>query len=303
MLTLGTHKHRAGKAVSVADVSDYYSTVLTKSADLKTSCCTTAGTPPLYLRQALSNIHDDVMAKYYGCGFIAPDLLEGLHVLDLGCGAGRDCYVLSQLVGEHGRVVGVDMSEAQLATARGTQDWHRLRFGHQRSNVEFIQAHLETMLDQAASSATGEGSSATSGAAGLRNAGSAAVYAQHAAASTGEERDGTASLAIKDEPEDSDSDSDQEELTGVFRSDDAAESGAEKGLQAATARQQATSSGLRRESFHVIVSNCVLNLSPDKAAVLNNAYELLKPGKFVYLWFSSLFVSVEGSAFGRDVER
>ena len=28
------------------------------------------------------------MAKYYGCGFVAPDLLEGMCVLDLGCGAG-----------------------------------------------------------------------------------------------------------------------------------------------------------------------------------------------------------------------
>jgi arsenite methyltransferase len=32
------------------------------------------------------------------------------------------------------------------------------------------------------------------------------------------------------------------------------------------------------ESFDVIVSNCVVNLSPDKKAVLSEAYRLLKPG-------------------------
>ena len=32
------------------------------------------------------------------------------QVLDLGCGAGRDCYLASALVGEHGSVIGVDMT-------------------------------------------------------------------------------------------------------------------------------------------------------------------------------------------------
>ena len=130
-----------------SEVNDYYSKVLTKSADLKTSCCTTAGAPPLFLRQALSNIHDAVMNKYYGCGFVAPDLLQGMCVLDLGCGAGRDCYVLSQLVGQEGTVVGVDMSEEQLTTARDTLDWHRERFGYSHSNVSFVCDHLETLLE------------------------------------------------------------------------------------------------------------------------------------------------------------
>jgi SAM-dependent methyltransferase len=103
---------------------------------------------PAHLRQALSNVHPDVTAKYYGCGLVAPELLQGLRVLDLGCGAGRDCYVLSQLVGEYGSVVGVDMSAAQLATATATEEWHRVRFGYARSNVRFVQRRLETLLEE-----------------------------------------------------------------------------------------------------------------------------------------------------------
>lgn len=39
------------------------------------------------------------------------------RVLDLGCGAGRDCYVCSALAGEVGSVTGVDMVPAQVSAA------------------------------------------------------------------------------------------------------------------------------------------------------------------------------------------
>ena len=45
---------------------------------------------------------------------VIPEALEGLHVLDLGSGSGQDCFVLSKLVGEHGHVTGVDMTEEQV---------------------------------------------------------------------------------------------------------------------------------------------------------------------------------------------
>ena len=44
--------------------------------------------------------------------------MEGCKVLDLGCGAGRDVYVLSQLVGEQGHVYGVDMTPEQLGDTK-----------------------------------------------------------------------------------------------------------------------------------------------------------------------------------------
>ena len=75
---------------------------------------------PPHIKSAISAIHPDVVAKYYGCGLCVPDLLEGTTVLDLGCGAGRDVYIASQLVGSAGRVIGVDMTPEMLQRARQT---------------------------------------------------------------------------------------------------------------------------------------------------------------------------------------
>ena len=57
---------------------------------------------------------DEVMAKFYGCGAPVPLGIEGLRVLDLGSGSGRDCYLCATLVGPGGSVTGVDMTEEQL---------------------------------------------------------------------------------------------------------------------------------------------------------------------------------------------
>lgn len=45
---------------------------------------------------------------------MVPECLEGCRVLDLGSGSGRDCYMLSQLVGETGHVTGIDMTGDQV---------------------------------------------------------------------------------------------------------------------------------------------------------------------------------------------
>ena len=52
--------------------------------------------------------------RYYGCGLVAPDELIGCDVIDLGCGAGVDCFIVSKLVGENGHVTGVDMTSEQV---------------------------------------------------------------------------------------------------------------------------------------------------------------------------------------------
>lgn len=54
---------------------------------------------------------DEVKVKYYGCGSLMLIGIDGLCVLDLGSGSGRDCYVAAKFVGENGSVLGVDMMD------------------------------------------------------------------------------------------------------------------------------------------------------------------------------------------------
>ena len=126
-------------------VEEYYGSVLESSGDLKTNACSTAGAPPSYMKLLLDNIHRDITSTYYGCGLVYPSDLRGARVLDLGCGTGRDCYVLSQLVGEHGSVVGVDMTENQLAIASKHIDYHTKKYFYSKPNVRFIKGYLETL--------------------------------------------------------------------------------------------------------------------------------------------------------------
>jgi len=119
---------------------------LSSSLDLKTNACCTGGVPPPYIQDAINRIHPEVVSKYYGCGLCLPQYpLEGAKVLDLGCGAGRDVYIASQLVGATGKVVGIDMTEEQLAVAKKHQEYHADKFGY--SNVEFVQGYLEQLRD------------------------------------------------------------------------------------------------------------------------------------------------------------
>jgi demethylmenaquinone methyltransferase/2-methoxy-6-polyprenyl-1,4-benzoquinol methylase len=61
------------------------------------------------------------------------DLRPGEHVLEIGCGTGRNLPFLSKAVGPHGRVYGVDISPGMLAKARALCDHNHWR------NVELIE--------------------------------------------------------------------------------------------------------------------------------------------------------------------
>ena len=113
------------------------------SADLRTSACCDAEAVPEWLRPLLARLHPEVTSRYYGCGLVCPPLLEGCRVLDLGCGAGRDVYLLSQLVGPSGSVIGVDMTLEQLEVARRHQSHHAASFGF--DNVRFLEGTIENL--------------------------------------------------------------------------------------------------------------------------------------------------------------
>lgn len=133
--------------MNLENSQDYYGKVLTGSADLKTDACCTTEAPPPDILAAMRNVHEDVRARYYGCGLVVPQAIAGCHVLDLGSGSGQDAYILAQLVGESGTVTGVDATPEQLAVAREHLDWHRERFGYAQSNVRFLEGDIEKLGD------------------------------------------------------------------------------------------------------------------------------------------------------------
>lgn len=178
------------------EVREYYGRTLSSNDDLGTDAphCE-AVPPPKYVLDVMPLIADEIIARFYGCGSPIPPALEGATVLDLGCGTGRDVYVLSKLVGPNGHVIGVDMTPEQLEVAQRYQDEQARRFGFEESNVEFKLGYIEDL----------------------------------------------AACGIKD------------------------------------------------ESIDLVVSNCVVNLSPFKDLVLNEVYRVLKPGGELY--FSDVYAS------------
>lgn len=75
------------------------------------------------------------VANPFSLGRLEP----GEHVLDLGSGAGTDSLVAAQMVGEEGRVVGIDMTPEMLAKAR------RAAGEMGAENVEFVEAEAERL--------------------------------------------------------------------------------------------------------------------------------------------------------------
>jgi ubiquinone/menaquinone biosynthesis C-methylase UbiE len=76
-------------------------------------CC-----PVEYDPRYLDVIPQEVLERDYGCGDPTRDIRPGEHVLDLGSGAGKVCFIAAQIVGPQGRVIGVDTNSEMLALAR-----------------------------------------------------------------------------------------------------------------------------------------------------------------------------------------
>ena len=75
-------------------IKEYYGVILGSSDDLKTNACCCSSAPPRYVRDILPLIDEDILNQFYGCGSPIPMGLEGCTALDLGCGTGRDVFIL-----------------------------------------------------------------------------------------------------------------------------------------------------------------------------------------------------------------
>lgn len=128
-----------------ASVKNYYGQVLESKDDLKTSACCAPDAVPEHHKPILALLEDEIMARFYGCGSPVPLALEGCTVLDLGCGTGRDAYLVSKLVGETGSVIGIDMTEEQLAVANKYEQIQAEKFGYTKPNTSFRLGYIEDL--------------------------------------------------------------------------------------------------------------------------------------------------------------
>lgn len=123
-----------------ATVREHYAERIKSSASCcGDSCCSTDSR--LYPVDLLATIPADVSNTSYGCGdpITLAALQPGETVLDLGSGAGLDCLLAAQKVGETGRVIGVDMTPEMIDRARANAK--RVN----ATNVEFRQGYLENL--------------------------------------------------------------------------------------------------------------------------------------------------------------
>ena len=93
-------------------VKNYYGRELQGMRDLKTGACS-CSEELLHpsVKEIESEIDNEILAKFYGCGSPIPPALQGMTVLDLGCGTGKDVFIASRLAGPEGFVTVIDMTD------------------------------------------------------------------------------------------------------------------------------------------------------------------------------------------------
>ncbi len=101
-------------------------------------CC-----PVEYDTKHLKIIPDEIIEKDYGCGDPLGKIKEGDTVLDLGSGGGKVPYIVSQIVGETGKVIGVDMNDDMLNLAKKYQNQMIEKIGY--DNVSFYKGKIQNL--------------------------------------------------------------------------------------------------------------------------------------------------------------
>jgi AhpD family alkylhydroperoxidase len=129
-------------------IKEFYKERISEVGSGGSSCCSpgktaVAGLAPLigYSDEDLESIPGDAAGASFGCGnpLAFSEVEEGQTVLDLGSGAGIDCFIAAKKVGPSGKVIGLDMTDEMIETARkNAKDG-----GY--DNVEFVLGRNEEM--------------------------------------------------------------------------------------------------------------------------------------------------------------
>ncbi|MDA1229497.1 MAG: methyltransferase domain-containing protein [Planctomycetota bacterium] len=127
-MTASLNIHTGSKESAETSVYDRYAAA---SKQVEPALCC----PVQYTGQYLKVVPQEIIEKDYGCGDPSVWVNVGDTVLDLGAGAGKLCYIMSQKVGPNGRVIGVDCNTEMLTLSRKYQEEIASKIGY--SNVEF----------------------------------------------------------------------------------------------------------------------------------------------------------------------
>jgi ubiquinone/menaquinone biosynthesis C-methylase UbiE len=130
-------------------VREKYATIASQSkTDNQTTCC---GATASCCGDEMYNIMADDYTKLegynpdadlgLGCGLPTEfaKIQEGDTVIDLGSGAGNDCFIARRITGEKGKVIGIDFTEQMITLANKNTG----QLGY--NNVEFRQGDIEQM--------------------------------------------------------------------------------------------------------------------------------------------------------------
>ncbi|MGQ0792516.1 MAG: methyltransferase domain-containing protein [Deltaproteobacteria bacterium] len=104
----------------------------------KELCC-----PTSYPIEDTSHIPQEVLDRFYGCGspMSIAEVKPQETVVDLGSGAGIDCFIAAKKVGSFGRVIGVDMTDQMLEVAMESKKTVGRNLGY--DVVDFRKGFLE----------------------------------------------------------------------------------------------------------------------------------------------------------------
>ncbi len=120
-------------------VRDSYSKIVKKESEF--SCCGKDISKSIgYSNEDMDTVPKDSNLGL-GCGnpHLIADIKEGETVLDLGSGAGFDCFLASKKVGDNGLVIGVDMTPEMLSQARSNA------LTNNYENVDFRLGEIENL--------------------------------------------------------------------------------------------------------------------------------------------------------------